>query len=808
MRQICMRPVRSDHRLKLFSNRAGLRLVANRWERPAATIEKSMKRLILALPVLTAAMMLISQPVPPVRVGPLPGGGFLLNSGWTLRPAGRQLELDTFPMASLATPDGKYLLVLNGGYNPPSIATIDVKTEQEVARVAAPDAWLGMVLASNGRLLYVGGGSRAAVLEYKVGSEGKLEAGRTFEATEPGKERTHRDFVGDVTLSPDGRLLYAADLFHDRILVINPQSGRVIERFPTGRRPYRILFHPDGKSYFVTSWTNGMLYQHEAENGRPINSVRLGPHTTDMIWRDKKTSVEEGEEFPYTARIFVTASNTNRVYSVGITAGKEMRQLEAINVAMTPRQPLGMTPSALALNEDQTLLYVVCSDANAVAVADVSQARSRILGFIPAGWYPTAARSLADGRLVVFNGRGGGSGQRLRGSASVIDRFDDQKLRAYTQTVMSNSAYRDRLLDEIEIPAGNPVPRRAEDSSPIQHVVYIVKETRTYDQVLGGLGKGDGDASLCLYPEKVTPNHHKLAREFVLFDNFYVNGEWGADGHSWSTAAIAPDYVQKMWANSYAGRRRHYDYEGQEATALPPAGYVWTQVLSKGLSMRNYGYFATNRAEALSDGTQIENVRDPALAAVTNKKYRAFEPDYPDVERAKVFLQDLAEFERGGAMPRFLILRLGNDGASGAAPGRIWPASAMADNDHALGMIVEGCSRSRFWSKMAIFVLGSGAENGTDHVDRHRAPAYILSPYTRTGAIDSTLYNTTSMLRTMELILGLRPMTHFDAGSFPMWAAFSSAPDNRPYEAEKPRISLEDRNPPRSAPAVRSSFPR
>jgi len=227
--------------------------------------------------------------------------------------------------------------------------------------------------------------------------------------------------------------------------------------------------------------------------------------------------------------------------------------------------------------------------------------------------------------------------------------------------------------------------------------------------------------------------------------------------------------------------------------------------MSKGLTMRNYGYFATNRAQALSDGTQIEAVRDPALAGVTNMKYRAFDMGYPDVERAKVFLQDLAEFERNGAMPRFLILRLGNDHTSGTAAGRISPLSAVADNDYALGMIVEACSRSRFWEKMAIFVLEDDAQNGPDHVDSHRAPAYILSPYTRTGIIDSTVYNTTSMLRTMELILGLRPMTHFDAGSRPMWAAFAHTADNRPYEAEKPRISLEDRNPEQSATAARSA---
>lgn len=780
-----------------------------------------MKKLLLALVALSVAALLVSQPAPPVRVGPLAGGGFMLNSGWVLRPAGRQIPLDTFPMASAVTPDGKYMLVLHGGYNPPSIATIDSKTEKEIARVPVPDGWLGMALATNGKTLYVGGGSRAAVFEFTVGAGGKLEAARTFDVMEAGKQRTPQDFIGDVAFSPDGRLLYAADLYHDRILVINPQSGRVIERFQTGRRPYRILFHPDGKSFFVTSWTNGTLYQHETASGAVMGNIRLGPHTTDAVWSGK------GGE----GRIFVTASNTNRVFSVGVSASKEMKLLETINVAMTPRQPLGMTPSGLALNADQSRLYVVCSDANAVAVADVGEERTRVLGFVPAGWYPTAARVLPDGRLVILNGRGGGSranpggpvptrrpspvhqgvrsdeyvGRIQPGTASVVDPFHEETLLAYTRTVLTSTPYQDELLDGLQIPAGNPVPARPGAPTPIEHVIYIVKENRTYDQVLGDLGKGNGDPSLTLFGEQISPNHHKLAREFALFDNFYVSADVSADGHSWSTAAIAPDYVQRMWPNSYAGRRRLYDYEGQEPTALPPAGYLWTQVLARGLTMRNYGYFATNHPKGLPDGTEIQAVRDTALAPVTNMKYRAFDMDYPDVERAQVFLDDLAGFEKSGNMPRFLILRLGNDHTSGTTAGKIAPRSAMADNDYALGMIVEACSKSRFWAKTAIFVLEDDAQNGPDHIDSHRAPAYILSPYTRTGAIDSTLYNTTSMLRTMELLLGLRPMTHFDAGSRPMWAAFTSKPDLRAYEAEKPRISLEERNPQTSATAARSA---
>jgi hypothetical protein len=260
-----------------------------------------------------------------------------------------------------------------------------------------------------------------------------------------------------------------------------------------------------------------------------------------------------------------------------------------------------------------------------------------------------------------------------------------------------------------------------------------------------------------------------------------------------------------MWPNSYAGRRRLYDYEGSEPTATPPSGYLWTNAAAAGVSMRNYGYFVDNLKTALPDGTQVGSVRDPVLSRVTNRRYRGFDMAYPDVERAKVFLEDLAEFEKTGELPRLLFVRLGNDHTSGTTAGQIAPRSAVADNDYALGMIVEAVSKSRFWPHTAIFVLEDDAQNGADHVDSHRSPAFVISPYARRRVVDSTMYNTTSMLRTMELILGLRPMTHFDAGARPMAPAFQAKADTTPYTAEKPRISLEERNSAQSATAARSA---
>ena len=776
--------------------------------------------ILAAVIFIAAALVSSSQPPPRERVGPLADGGFLLNSGWRVKPAGLQIPLDTLPMSSLLSKDGRFLVVLNGGYNPPSLSVLDTKDGHEIGRTAVTDAWLGMAFAPNGRTLWVGGGSQASVYEFSFDESGKLAPARTFEIVK-GAARSARDFIGDVALAPDGHLLYAADLYHDAIVVVNPQSGIVIDRFKTGRRPYRILFNPDGKSFYVTSWADGSLYHHQTSNGALLQTLRLGAHPTDMIWRDRATRAEEGEEGEqqqpgFKARIFVSAANTNNVYSVGVSDSGDLRVVETINVSTTPNHPLGMTPSALALSSDQNRLYVVCSDANAAAVVDVTAARSQVLGFIPTGWYPTAARGLADGRLVVLNGKGSRSypnpngpspakrqsnstiqyvAHIQTGSASFIPALTDEALANYTAEVKSNSPYTDEKLDTI--PAGIP--------AAIQHVIYIVKENRTYDQVLGDIGKGESDPALCLFKENVSPNHHKLAREFVLFDNFYVNSDVSADGHNWSTSAIANDFVAKMWPSNYGNRNPNYDFEGGEPAALPPAGYLWTNAASAGISMRNYGYWVENKKEPGPDGVQIAAVLDPTLAKVTNSKYRSFDLDYPDVKRAQTFLDDLAQFEGANQMPKLMFVRLGNDHTSGTAPGKIAPLAAFADNDYALGMIVEGVSRSKFWGSTAIFVVEDDAQNGADHVDSHRSPAFLISPFTRTGAIDSSMYNTTSVLRTMELILHLRPMTHFDAGARPMIASFSQHASTAPYQAEKPRVSLEERNPANSATAARSA---
>ena len=683
--------------------------------------------IVMAAALVSLAAILGSQPAPKEQVGPLAHGGFLLNSGWKLDPVGKQVALDTLPMATALSPDGRYLLVLHCGYRPPSIAVLDAATGAVVSTTPVPDAWLGLAFAPHSNRVYVGGGAHAAVFEFTL-ADGKLTAGRTF-PLEQGSLKPS-DFVGDVAFSPDGRLLYAAELNRDAVAVVNPQSGMVIERIRTGRRPYRILFHPDGKSFFVTHWADGTLGHYDVATGSQLARVPIGAHPTDMVWRPGGNTENVEDEPRWAARIFVAATNTNSVYAVGVSQDKELRVVENINVSMTPRQPLGMSPSGLGLSEDGQRLYVACSDANAVAVVDLTGDRSYVKGFIPVGWYPTAARVLPSGTLVVLNGKGVRSypnphgpnparrpelvhagvaeeqyvAHMQTGTASWIPPFTEGQLEKWTAAALADSPYRDSKLDET-----SPLPH-------IEHVIYIVKENRTYDQVLGDMKEGNGDPSLELFDENSTPNLHKLAREFVLLDNFYVNADVSADGHNWSTAAIAPDYVVKLWPNNYARRGKEYDFEEQDQASLPPAGYLWTNASLAGRSIRNFGYMVNEKRGAPLGADQITGVRDPVLAKVTNWKYQGFDLSTPDVDRAQVFLREFAEYEKSGNMPELIVMRLPNDHTSGTKPGALTPRSMAADNDYALGMIAEAVSKSKFWTSTAIFVVEDDAQNGPDRV--------------------------------------------------------------------------------------------
>ena len=796
-----------------------------------------MKTLLL-FTMTAGGLLVVQQPHAPntavQRVGKLPDGGFLLNSGWTIRPAGEQVRVDTLPMSTAVSSNGKYLLVLNGGYNPPSISVIDIASKKEVGRSPMPDCWLGLSITSQDKV-YIGGGSTGSVYELVLDpGTGALTRSRTFSAIAPGKTRADT-FIGDVALSPDAHLLYAADIYNDALSVINLQSGQMIDHWKTGRRPYRILVSPGGKQLVVSGWSDAAVYQHDANTGSLLGKTRIAPHPTDMIWLNKPVPAEQGES-PYRARIFVAAANTNSVYVLGVAQDGGLSMIESINIALTPLHPLGMTPSALGIDKSGTHLYVVCSDANAVAVADISGEHTRVIGFIPTGWYPTAVRSLADGQLAIVNGKGLGSYANPRGpnpsvraapthsgpnappqveyvahiqtgTVGFLPAPDEGQLQSFSATVVQNSPYSDDIL--YGPPSGDEQQVYFSSSenhpSPIKHVIYIVKENRTYDQVLGDIESGNGDKSLVLFGERITPNLHRIARDFILYDNFYENADVSADGHNWASAAIAPDYTVKMWPSEYGHRRQNYDFEGTEPANSAPAGYIWDNALQKGLTVRDYGYWSSNLPlKAISGVRQIEKVHDPVLQNNTDMNYRGWDLEYSDVDRAKEFAREWKEFDAKGDAPQFMVVRMGNDHTQGTHPGALTPFAYVAQNDQAVGLLVDAVSHSKLWESTAIFIIEDDAQNGPDHVDSHRAPAYVISPYTRRGVVDSNMYNQTSILRTMELILGLRPMTHFDAAARPMFATFSRQPDTRPYTVIAPKTSLTERND-QNAPGAQES---
>ncbi len=620
---------------------------------------------------------------------------------------------------------------------------------------------------------------------------------------------------------PDEHLLYAADLYNDNLAVVNLQSGQVIDRWKTGRRPYRILVAPGGRRLFVSSWADGTVRQLDANNGNEFSVTRVGPHATDMVLLNKPAPTE-GTPSNNIARLFVAASNTNNVYSFGVTKEGVLSPLETINLSLTPMQPLGMTPSALALNKEGNLLYTVCSDANAIAVADVSQPISQDRRIRSDRMVSDGGSASSDGGLIVLNGKGLGeprqpgrpghdqtkpaalarrSGRFARLCRAHSDRHGgvcpsarrSKTLSAFTATVRRNSPYRDDLIfGPIDNEQTAFFAKTEDHASPIQHVVYVIKENRTYDQVLGDLEKGNGDKSLTLFGEQVMPNHHQLARDFILYDNFYENADVSAEGHNWAAAAIAPDYTVKLWPSEYGHRKKEYDFEGGEPANTPPAGYIWTNALQAGVTIRNYGEWTSNiPLKSVSGTRQIQQLRDRALLPYTDMDYRGFDLEYPDVNRAKEFIREWQQFDAQGKTPQLSIVRLGNDHTQGTKAGALTPLSYEADNDYALGLMIEAISHSKAWGSTAVFVIEDDAQNGPDHVDSHRAPAFVISPFTQRGVVDSAMYNQTSVLRTMELILGLRPMTHFDAGSRPMFGRSAG----RRIRSPTPRFRLGSRSP-------------
>ena len=755
----------------------------------------------------------------------LPGlqrdGSVLLPNQWSLRPVGKQIVVGDFPIHVALHPDGVYAAVLHSGWGQHEVRIVDVKSGQPVSQVALQESFYGLAWSPDGKKLYASGAGAEVVHAFDFHA-GYLSAHREFPLRPVGQQGV----PSGLATSADGRSLYIAESWGQRVEKISTTDGAFLWQRTFGAAegsattdhegarvkaasdaaapfPYTCL--PDEKNgrVYVSLWAQSTVLVLDAQTGADLARWSVGPHPCEMVLgRD--------------GRLYVAESNLNSVSVIDTASG---RITETLTASLYPNSPPGSMPNRLALSPDGELLFVANANNNNVAVFDIETVgKARSLGFIPVGWFPTSVRVTRDGKsLVVANGKGFSSAANPRGpfpgtsaprnlqeyigglfagSISFID-LPAEKNRAQQFGQWSKTAFSCSPLDATasvrgvqERPPGNPIPAKVGEPSPIKNVIYIVRENRTYDQVFGDIAEGNGDPRLCLFPANVTPNAHALAREFVLLDNFYADGEVSADGHEWTMGAQATDFVEKMWPFSYghnANKKYNYPAEGHYPVAFPANGYLWNRAAEAGVTYRSYGEFCNTprRGPILSEASL------PILVGHIDPYYNAWDLNYPDVKRAERFAAEVRRYETEGGMPRLQVVRLGSDHTSGTRPGVRTPTAMVADNDRALGLIVEAISHSKFWSETVIFVLEDDAQNGPDHVDAHRMPALAISPWTKRRSVDSTLYSTTSMLRTIELILGLQPMSQFDAAALPMWASFGDKLDLTPFKARPAEVDLE-----------------
>jgi DNA-binding beta-propeller fold protein YncE len=736
----------------------------------------------------------------------------LLPNGWRISPAGKHLTVGDLPLAMLESSDGRYLIVSSNGWMKPTLSVVDTRHHYVVSKLVLDHAWLGLAWSRDGRRVYSSGAGDNSVREYRFEKTrrfgtGMLVPDRTFVLTRPEKE----SFVGGLSVTPDGNRLFAVHVLGELLSAVDLRSGRVLKTLPLPAEGYTSIVSADGRTLYVSVWGGARVMLFDAQTLEPRGEIPVGEHPNAMVLS------KDG------ARLFVACANTNAVWVVDLAARAAKEQ---IGIALYPGAPPGSTPNALHLSADGATLLVANADNNAVAVVDVSQpGRSRVKGFIPTGWYPTAVQHSSDGKsLYVLSGKGlsgmpntrgpqpgvvAGEGQyigaMLQGALSTVPLPDAAALARYTDTVYRLTPYADATrLAPARAPARSPVPRRVGEPSPIKHVFYVIRENRTYDQILGDLEKGNGDAGLCLFGEEVTPNAHALAREFGVLDNFYVDAEVSYDGHAFSTGAYATDFVEKVWPMNYGQRGGRYLSEGGGEmrnpygnVTAPARGYIWDACARAGVSVRSYGEFAGRGEEDEHDaGEGVTRAMVPGLEGKVHPGYPPYDLRIPDNKRVDVWLEEFREFEKNGKLPQLSIIRLGNDHTAGTRPGYPTPRAMIAENDLALGRIVEAISKSRYWKDSAIFVLEDDAQNGPDHVDSHRSVALVISPYSRRGAVDSTLYTTSGMLRTIELILGLEPMSQYDAAATPMYGAFQADPLLTPYALRPARVPLDEMNDP------------
>lgn len=774
-------------------------------------------------------------------VGPQGDGTYVVPTTQIVDPAGETVLFPGRPVGLALHPDGAMLAVKNRT----NVVFMDIRSQEIIQTLDMPEdgaSFCGIAWSADGKTLWTTSAERFLHGAMSSG-EGIYVWSAGIEL--PGPSGKGAPAPGGIALDPEGAHTWVTLSRNNTLALVNLSSGAVETEIPVGVAPYDVQLN--GNKAYVTNWggrqpVDGDLTGPSSESKVVIDERGVAStgsvSVIDVISRRVIREIEvdlhpSGMAFsPDGSRLYVANANSDTVSVIdtrtdGIVARFGTRPMESL--------PFGSAPNAICVSRDGGTLYVANGGNNCIAVLDA--ATGTIQGLIPTGWYPGAVTLDAPGNtLIIANTKGVGSrdqdpksmAARLSqymgkpvaegdfynshyhmGSVSFVPVPDKATLSDYTYRVAVNM--RLPLMNEVmTLPQAEarrvPVPVRPGELSKFKHVIYIIKENRTYDQIFGDMPQGNGDPALCHFGYEVTPNHHALAEEFVLLDNFYCNGVLSADGHQWAAEGYVTDYIEK----SFGGFTRSYPYDGDDAIAYASSGFIWDHVLAKGLSFRNYGEMVqatitpgdaswTQIYEDYKNGTKTVEIKAHTLVKgledYTCPSFIGFPGKVQDVYRAQEFLRELEEFEANGDLPNFITMLLPNDHTVGTREGYPTPRATVADNDLALGMVVSALTKSRFWPETLILVAEDDPQAGLDHVDGHRTVALCISPYTKRGYVDSSHYTQTSLLRTIELVLGLAPMNQLTMAANPMLGCFEETLDTTPYEVRENQIPLDEMNP-------------
>ena len=719
-----------------------------------------------------------------------------LPNGWSLSPVGKQIPVGDLPLNIAVSPDQKYAAVTNNGESEQSIQLIDLREQKLLDTYVIGKSWLGLVFGDKGKSLYASGGNDNFIVKFRIQNK-KLICCDTFQLGVPMKQKIS---VAGIALDESAKRLYAVTKDDNSLYVIDLVTKKILKRLSLGGEGYTCVLAPDKKHLYCSCWGCDKIINFNTVSMEIDGSIPVGDNPNDIVIDGKGK------------RLYVANSNDNSVSVIDLKAGKV---IETLNAALYPTALPGSTTNSVALSKDGRTLYVSNADNNCLAVFDVTiPGQSMSLGFIPTGWYPSCVR-LAGDNILVSNGKGlsslpnpGGpnpTGRRqkvesmkgtesknekvqyigglFKGTLSLIPFPAKLKLAEWTKQVYENTPFKKENETQSSGMIGNPIPSKVGETSPIHYVFYIIKENRTYDQVLGDMPQGNGDSSLVLFGKKYTPNQHAIASQFVLLDNFYNDAEVSADGHNWSMGAYATDYLEKTWPTYYGGRGGSYGAEGQREIANNKNGFIWDNCKRKGVTYRTYGEFADDYKANI-----------PVLVNHFCKYYTSWDQEVMDTTRFRQWKQDFDSLLSIHQVPQMNTLRFINDHTEGMKIGRPTPFAEVADNDLAVGLFVEYLSKSPIWNESAIFILEDDSQNGPDHVDAHRSTTYVAGGFVKKNYVDHTPYSTSSVLRTMELILGLPPMSQYDAAAEPLWRCFDSSAIHPAFTSIPAQINLFEKN--------------